>query len=401
MSIKTRVVISGLGLISTAGETLDDFWTNIVQGKSNISKIKAFSIKDLTTNYGAEIKNIKHMNFKKDLSRATNFAITAATAALKDAKLDMKIASKKAICIGLTTGDGEIINKICKKLIEKTALKDLGNLLQKHALFSIACELAKKINFSGRIVTIPVACSGGNHALIKAAELINAKEADIVIAGSSESLNPTTFFGFNSLRSLAKKIVSPFDRERTGILIGEGSGMVVVESLTHAQKRKAKIYAEITGYGTSNDAYHITSPLLNGIGIAKAISKALKVAGIKPNQVDYINAHGTGTKINDLAETNAIKKVFKKNAFTIPISSIKGTLGHCMGAASIFEIITCCLALKNNKIPPTINYRKPDPQCDLFYVPNKALNKKLNIVISNAFAFGGNNTCLVFKKYVK
>jgi 3-oxoacyl-[acyl-carrier-protein] synthase II len=261
----------------------------------------------------------------------------------------------------------------------------------------LSANLAIELNLKGPNYVIPTACAAGNYAIGYAFDLIRMGEAEMMLAGGTDAFSRIALIGFNRLYAIAPEKVQPFDKNRKGMMVGEGAGIVIVEPLENALKRNAFIYAEILGYGLSCDAHHMTAPLSDGI--KEAIEKSLNESNITPDEVDYYNAHGTGTPANDKEECLAIKKVFGEYYKKLAVSSIKSMLGHTMGAASALEAIACCLAVKNNIIPPTINYETPDPDCDIDCVPNAARQQKVNIALNNASAFGGNNACLVLKKF--
>ncbi len=395
----TRIVITGLGIVSALGNEPDIFWKNIVTGKSGISPITKYDTKDFSFTHGGEINSFQPELFIKKSSLknygpAAQFAIVAAKMACQN---NISLNNKQtAVCIGVTGGEG---NVLYEKFNKTLAPKRKKLLYQIYPAWKIAAGINKELNLNGPTFTFPMACSAGNYAIIRAAELIKNGIVQYALAGGSDSFSYTAYAGFIKLRSMAKEKVQPFDKNRSGILIGEGSGILLLETLETALQRKAKIYGEIIGYGLNCDSYHLTAPHPEGLGLSQAMKDALKMAKIQPKDIDYISAHGTGTLTNDQIETKAIKNVFKTTACKTPISSIKSMLGHCMGAASAIEAVACCLALRDNLMPPTINYETTDPLCDLDYIPNKARKKELNIVMSNALAFGGINTSIIIKKF--
>lgn len=397
--MKKSIVITGLGIVSSLGCDIENFWQNLLNGQSGISPISSFDTKDFGYNYAGEIKCFSPgLYFKNNLAarygRGTQFAIAAAKMAIGKTKLPPQ--ERIAICVGITGGEGQVIHDF--SLLPPTNSKKLkiGPL---YPPWKISENIGKELHLNSITYVFLMACSAGNHAIIRAVELLRSGQANYALAGGTEAMSSEAYAGFIKLRAMAQNKVQPFDCNRQGILIGEGSAMLLLEEKEQALRRGAKIYGEIIGYGINCEAYHITSPHPAGKGMSKAIEAALKMAKVSKDKIDYINAHGTGTIANDRTETIAIKNVFGNKAKEIPISSIKSMLGHTLGAASAIEAATCCLALRDNMIPPTINYETADPFCDLDYVPNKSRAKNLNIVLSNAFAFGGNNTALLIKKY--
>jgi len=400
-----RVAITGLGVVSSLGIGKDEFWKNLIAGKSGISEVTSFDTSNYETHIGGEIKNFQPERYLekwkiKKWGRATQFAITATKEAINDAKLDLYRLGKDkmGIAIGTTMAEIQALEKINSEWVEtnneekvNTDLITLypGNVLSKNISF--------KFGLKGLSLTIPTACAAGNYSIGYAFDQIKVGKTKIMIAGGADPFSRITFTGFNRLFAAAKEKCRPFDKNRDGIVVGEGAGILILEDLEFALKRNAKIYAEVLGYGLSCDAFHMTAPSLEGI--KKAMIKAMKEADIKLEEVDYISAHGTGTGPNDKTESQAIKEVFGFRYKEIPVSSIKSMLGHTMGAASAIEAISCCRAIKEEVIPPTMNYETPDPECDIDCVPNASRRKGIKIVLNNSYAFGGNNACLVLEKY--
>jgi 3-oxoacyl-[acyl-carrier-protein] synthase II len=403
--MKERVVISGLGVISSIGIGKDEFWRNLIAGKTGISKITSFDTSQYFVHKGGEIKTNfaqyfltpKQIHF---LGRTTQLALAATKLALDDAGLSYDKLSKYkvGVVLGTTTTESCLLESL-----DKTWIKEGIDKLDKFSILlypanTLSTYLAMEFNLGGRNLVLPTACSAGNYALGYSFDLIREKRADLVIAGGVDGFSKIAFTGFARLGAVAPQLCQPFDKNRQGMMVGEGAGILIVESLKSALKRGAHIYAEIIGYGLSCDAFSMLIP--DSKGIACCIEKALAEAKVKKEEVDYISAHGTGTIQNDKEECLAIKKVFGAGYKKIPISSIKSMLGHCMGASSAIEAVACCLTLKNDIIPPTINYQTPDPECDIDCVPNKAREQKVNIALNNSYAFGGNNACLVLKKLI-
>ncbi|HWR58468.1 MAG TPA: beta-ketoacyl-[acyl-carrier-protein] synthase family protein [Thermodesulfovibrionales bacterium] len=401
-----RVVITGLGVISSIGIGREEFWDNLLKGKSGISPVSSFDTSNHFTHNGGEVKNFRPEEFiprdkLPSLSRASQFAFAAAKLAVEDARLSPDDISNSLIgtCIGTTMGSVQTV-EIIDELIVIHMKSDLDEeLLSQVPTHSAPSAVAKEFGFQGPNMMFATACAAGNYAIGYGFDLIRFGRTDIVIAGGSEPLSKVAFTGFNQFSAVAPEKCQPFDRNRKGMMVAEGAGILVLESLDSALKRKAPIYAEILGYGLSCDAFHMTTSSVEGI--AACMRKAMQEANIRIDAIDYISAHGTGTSANDRAECAAIREVFGYRHKQIPISSIKSMLGHTMGAASALEAITCALVVKNNIIPPTINFETPDPECDIDCVPNMSRIHNVNIALNNSYAFGGNNASLVLKKFIQ
>lgn len=401
--MEKRIVITGLGVVSPIGIGKDTFWRNLVKGKSGISKVEAFDTSMYQSRYGGEVKNFHPEEFiskkkLKFLGRASQFAIAATKLALEDAglKADILLKSKISVCMGTTMGEIQPIECLNKVLVGGGQYENLDKYLTfQSPANNIPMDVAIEFKLKGRSRVFTTACAAGNYAISYGFDLLNLEEADFVVAGGSDALSRIAYTGFDRVNAIAPKKCQPFDKNRKGMIPGEGSGALILETLESAQKRNVHIYAEVLGCGFSCDAHHMTHPLVGGI--AECLENALRLSNIKADDVDYICTHGTGTDLNDKAECAAINKVF--NGKKIAVTSCKSMLGHTMGAASAIEAIACCLAVENNIIPPTINYETPDPECDIDCVPNKARKQVVNIALNNGFAFGGNYACLVLKKF--
>lgn len=398
-----RVVVTGLGVVSSVGIGRENFWNSIINGKSGISRVASFDTKEYRCHYAGEVTDFKPKDFIderkiKFLGRTSQMAIAAASLALKDAGLCNGRISMERIGVFMGTTMGE---KPMEETIDDWIIGGMENLSKTKILQStpnnIPTSIAAYFKIHGPNYLIPTACAAGNYAIGYGFDLIKKGELDFAIAGGADAFSKLAFTGFQRVYAMSPEKCQPFDKNRKGMLVGEGAAVLLLESLESALKRGADIYAEIAGYGISCDAYHMTASQADGIG--KAMLKALKDSGIEKEEVDYISAHGTGTQGNDKTECAAIKSVFKERIKGIPVSSIKSMLGHPMGAASAIEALTCCLTVKKNIIPPTINFETKDPACDIDCVPNKAKIKKVNIALNNGFAFGGNNSCLAIKKF--
>lgn len=403
---KKRVVVTGMGIISPIGNNITEFYVGLKNGICGIDKIKSFDTRNWKFQTGAEIKNFAPTNFfsKKELrrmDRASQITLVACDEAVKMSGIDFtKIdTTKVGVSLGTTLGGTILASKYYKKL--KLKNKIYASCLLDYPLYSAGTRICIRYGILGPNVVISTACSSSNVAISYGFDLIRYGEMDVMIVGGFDTMCELTWAGFGVLRNVSPDICQPFDKNRKGLVLGEAAGILILEELTHAINRGAKIYAEVAGYGCSTDAYHMTAPDMTATGPAMAMTAALNDAGIEPSQIDYINAHGTGTVYNDLIETKAIKKVFGEYAKSVPVSSTKSQVGHTLGACGAVELITCCLAINHNFVPPTINYETPDPQCDLDYVPNKSREKKVNYALSNTFGFGGNNCSVIIKRFME
>jgi len=408
-----RVVITGCGVISPIGIGMEDFWNSLASGKSGVSRVSSFDASQFSTQICAEVKNFepeKYIDKKKvrKMDRFTQLAFAAAKMAIEDAKLDIKREDPFRVGVIVGSGIGGIatVAQEHRILLEKGPRRVSPFMIPMLITNIAAGEIAIAYNIQGPNYSLSSACATSNHTVGDALRLIRYGDADVIIAGGSEAaITPLGLAGFCSAKALSTRnddpehASRPFDRDRDGFVMGEGAGIVILESLDHALSRGASIRAELIGYGATDDAYHITAPSPDGQSAARAMSNALVDGGIKPGEVDYINAHGTSTPLNDKVETLAIKKVFGDFAYKIPVSSNKSMIGHLLGAAGVVELIATILSMEKEMIPPTINYEFPDPECDLDYVPNKARPKKINVALSNSLGFGGHNATLVVRKY--
>lgn len=411
---KQRIVVTGMGVISPFGDGSDIFWKSLCAGKNGIDKVSLFDAKDLNCQIAAECKGFdatKYMDPKeaKRSDRYTHFAVAAAKLAVKDAGLEMdkEIPERVGVIIGSGVGGMDTIENQARAFIERGPRRVspfmIPNLISNMASGVIAIELgARGVNFS-----VVSACATGSHAIGEALLHLQAGREDVILAGGSEAaVTPLAFAGFCAMKAMATnfndephRASRPFDADRCGFVMGEGAGVLVLERLEHAKKRGANILAEIIGYGASCDAYHITSPDIEGRGLAACLHKVLDEGKVLPEQVSYINAHGTSTPYNDKFETLAIHKVFGDAAKKVPVSSTKSMTGHLLGAAGAIEAAVCVKAIQTSIIPPTINYEHPDPDCDLDYVPNVAREQEVKIALSTNLGFGGQNGALLFKKF--
>jgi 3-oxoacyl-[acyl-carrier-protein] synthase II len=413
MMERRRVVVTGLGTVCPNGNTVAEAWANVSQGVSGVAPIQRFDASSLEVRFAGEVKNFDpkerfgHKEARR-MDRCTHFAMAAAAEAIADSKLDLSGLDPYAVGCLIGTGVGGI-----EVLMEQVLVYDRKGgraispfLVPMMLTDSPTGRVAIEYGLRGPNMSISTACASGNNAIGEAAEMIRRRAADVMLAGSTEAgIVTISMAGFANMTALSRRnqeptrASRPFDKDRDGFVMAEGAGVLVLEALEHALARGAHIYGEILGYANTDDAYHITAPMENGEGARMAMVKALRDASIQPEQVDYINAHGTSTQLNDASETRAIKNVFGAHAYRMKISSTKSTTGHLLGAGGSVEAIFSLLAIQNQFIPPTINLDTPDPDCDLDYTPHQGVPHRVNIVISNAFGFGGHNAVLILGKY--
>ncbi len=426
-----RVVITGMGAVTPLGLSVKENWKNWIAGKSGIGKISLFDASEFPVRIAGEVHDFDFdswQNQEKGLEsagRSTFFALEAAREAFRDSGLDNYPQDPERLGLYFAAGDwginfegfvrtmsaswgenGKVVNS--GKYIARS-----GDYLQGHEEheiqpFMTVSHLVSQFGIEGPVSNCLTACAASSQAIGEASEWIRRGEADVVLSGGSHSmLHPLGLAGFSLLTVLSKKnddptrASRPFDKKRDGFVLSEGAAVVILEELSHALKRGAPIYGEIIGYGSTADAYRLTDMDPQGDGACRAVSLALKKAGVAPEGIDYINAHGTATTVNDSIETLVIKKVFGERAYRVPVSSIKSMLGHLIAAAGATELIACLLSIREGVVPPTINYEEPDPVCDLDYVPNEARDVKVDVALSNSFGFGGQNICLIARRYEK
>ncbi len=410
-----RVVVTGTGVLSPLGLNSSTTWEGIIAGKSGIDYITLFDTEPYETKIAGEVKGFEPTNYinRKDARRMDRFAqlaVAASLEAVEHSGLQINPSNQDSIGIIIGSGIGGLTTLFeqIKVLLEKGGDRVSPFLVPMMISDMASAQVSIMLGAKGPNFCITSACSSGSDAIGTAYELIKRGDIQIALAGGSESIvNPIGVTSFNALKALSTRnsepqlASRPFDAERDGFVIGEGAGILVLENLTHAQKRGAQILAEIIGYGASGDAYHVTQPVEDGEGAVRAMQTAIDKAGINANEIDYINAHGTSTPLNDKTETLAIKTVFGDNAYHIPISSTKSMTGHLIGAAAAVEAVACIMAIQHGVLPPTINLTHSDPECDLDYVPNVARQAKVTTALSNSFGFGGHNSVLVFRQYAE
>jgi 3-oxoacyl-[acyl-carrier-protein] synthase II len=403
--MKKRVVITGLGVVSAVGNNLPEFWDSLVEGKDGTKGITAFDASAYRTKIAAEVFHLRpgeHFSKKeiRRLSRCDQFGLIAFREAWRSACLHQGSGNKERTGVVLGAGSGGILS--VEKYFRDFYQGRKGSspsLLISYSLATTTDHIAIESGLRGPRTTTATVCSSSSVSIGVAYEMIQMGLADVMVTGGSDSLCEVSFSGFSSLKLMDPESCKPFDKRRQGLVIGEGAGILILEELEHALERNAPIRAEFLGYGICADAYHLTAPEPNGEGVERAIRIALAHAGIPMEEVDAINAHGTATPFNDIAETRGIKRVFGERAKEIPISGIKSMIGHCLGSAGGIEAVATVMTLEKGLIPPTIHYEVPDPLCDLNYTPNQSVKRDVQVALSNSFAFGGNNACLVFGKY--
>ncbi|MDQ6788932.1 MAG: beta-ketoacyl-ACP synthase II [Acidobacteriota bacterium] len=409
--MKRRVVVTGLGLVTPCGNSVEATWSALLRGESGVDYIKKFDTEKFSVKIAAEIKNFDPLQFleKKEARRMgafTHFAISASDEAIKNSGLKVDDSNAEMIGTYISSGIGDFwaIEREHDKLLAGGPDRVSPFFIPQSIVNLASGNVSIRHGLKGPNTATATACAAGAHAIGDSFRFIERGDADAMICGGAESaITPMSVAGFAAMRALStrnddpKHASRPFDLERDGFVCGEGAGILILEGLDFAQARGAKIYAEIVGYGMSGDAFHITAPDETGSGPMRVMQKAIKDAGIVPEQIGYINAHGTSTPYNDKFETLAIKRTFGEHAYKLAVSSTKSMTGHALGAAGGIEAVFSILALTEKVLPPTINYEFPDPDCDLDYVPNEARPAEVEYVLSNSFGFGGTNACLIFK----
>jgi len=403
--MKKSIVISGIGIISPIGNNIEEFCQNLKKGVSGIDKITAFDTTGLRSKYGGEIKGFEPNSYftRKDLrrmDRASQIALVAVKEAVEKSGIDFvkEEGIKCGISLGTTLGGMILGGRYYRDLYVNK--KSYASRLLDYPLYSVGSRMCIEYGLLGTNLAISTACSSSNIAIGCGLDLIRYGNMDVMIVGGFDTMAELTCAGFGVMRNTSPdKYCRPFDKNRKGLLLGEGAGILIIEELEHCRRRGGKIIGEIPGYGMSSDAYHMTAPEVIGKGPSLAINNALEDSGINKEKIDYINAHGTGTTHNDLIETRAIKRIWGEDAYKIPVSSTKSMIGHTLGASGAIELIISLLAITEGFIPPTINYETKDPNCNLDYVPNIGRDQKVNCVLSNNFGFGGNNCSVIVRKF--
>lgn len=410
--MKRRVVVTGLGAVTPIGNTAEEFWNNAKEGKAGIGEITKFDTSDYKVKLAAEVKGFdakEHMDFKtaKRMELFSQYAVTAAMEAYQDSglALEKEDAFRAGVIVGSGIGSLQVVEREYEKILTKGPGR-VNPLMVPLMISNMAAgNISIQLGLKGKCTNVVTACASGTNCIGDAFRAIQYNDADIMFAGGTEScICPTGVAGFTSLTALSTskdpaRASIPFDKDRDGFVLGEGAGVVVLEELEHAKARGARIYAEVIGYGATGDAYHITSPAEDGKGAAMAMTLAMQEGGIKPSQVDYINAHGTGTHHNDLFETRAIKLAFGDAAKDVVINSTKSMTGHLLGAAGGVEFIICVKSIQDGFIHQTVGTKEVDPECDLNYAVGAPVEKDVNYVLTNSLGFGGHNATLLLKKY--
>ena len=401
-----RVLVTGLGAVTSIGIGCEAFWKAVLEQKCGFTEVTSIDTSRFKVHIGAEIHGFDPAIYVRcqdpdSMGRTSQLAVAAAREALEDCGLDRErlVPERAGTCIGTTSGEPLEIESLDDRIMEERLADCDSRFPFRYPCHVIAAHVAREFSFSGVNQVIPTACAAGNYAVAYAMDVLLSGRADIVLAGGADAFSRITYTGFNRLGAISPDVVRPFDKNRQGMIPGEGAGMLVLETEEHAIRRGAHIYAEIVGYGLSCDAYHMTGPHPDGDGAARAIQMALRRSHLNQDDVDYICAHGTGTKASDKAETKAVRKAFGTTADKIPISSLKSMLGHTMGAASAIEAVACAKAVSTDVIPPTANWETADPECDLDYVTEGPREQTVRVAMNNANAFGGNNASLVLRKY--
>lgn len=395
--MKNRVVVTGVGPVTPIGSGRENFWNAALAGTDGSGEVQKFDTSIYRFHRACEVKNFVAPKLEGDPGPATGLAVVATELALQDAGLELPLG-EVGLVIGTTGGEIPVLEHINRvRFHEGEERVDRFEFL-KYPVHVISTNVARHFGFTGPNVVVPTACAAGNYAVAIARDWLQSGRVDMVLAGGVDPLSTVTFTGFGRMFAIAPDRCRPFDKNRKGITPGEGAAMLVLETLQSAKARGAKIYAEVAGAGFSCDAYHPTMPHPDGMGARLAMERALHDAGLNHDVVDYISAHGTGTPANDKIEATAIREVMGDHASQVAVSSIKSMIGHTMGAASAIEAVACALAIDTGAVPPTINYETPDPECNLDVVPNQSRSKTVTVALNNAYAFGGNNSCVAFTR---
>ncbi|MEK6727844.1 MAG: beta-ketoacyl-ACP synthase II [Candidatus Omnitrophota bacterium] len=410
---KRRVVITGLGVVASNGIGKEEFWKANIEGRSGVGRVTPFDASSLGSQICSQVNDFSYLDYipkteARKVDRFVHLGLASTKTGLDDSKLDLDKVDKDRIGVIIGSGLGGALFHEEQMIAgyDKGLHRLNARCVPRITPNAVASHIAIQYGLCGPNMVISNACASGTYAIGEAFRLIQDSDMDLCVAGGAEApLTEFTFGAYDVLRVLSRRNDSPqqasrpFDKERDGFVLGEGGAVLILEELSHALKRNAHIYSEIIGYGANSGAYHIVMPQPEGKDAAKTIALALNDAKIRPEDIDYINAHGTSTTLNDKAETLAIKEVFRDYAYKVPVSSTKSMIGHSIGAAGAIEAVVCALAIENSLIPPTINYEYPDPDCDLDYVPNQARQAKVGVTLSNSFGFGNCNACLIFKRY--
>lgn len=403
MKTVPTIVVTGLGMVTSIGTGKEQFWNALIAGKCGFGPVQSFNTSGYSVHLGAEILDFDSKDHvvrldTRAIGRSSQLAIAAAHLALADGRLDLESIdrTRAGVCVGTTSGEPHFIERFDDRYVQGDIAKAGDGFIRGYPCHVVPGHVAAELKFAGETMMIPTACAAGNYAIAHASDVLRARRVDIMLAGGADCFSRITYTGFARLGAIAPELCQPFDRNRKGMVPGEGAAFLLLERKEQAIARGARIYCEVAGYGLSCDAHHMTAAHPQGEGASRAMVMALKQSGIAAEDVDYISAHGTGTPTNDRLETIAMKKTFGDLVYRIPVSSVKSMLGHTMGAASAIEAAVCALAITHQQIPPTMNLHEQDPECDLDFVPNQARKRNVKVAMNNAYAFGGNNSSLVF-----
>ncbi len=403
--MQRRIVVTGIGAVTPVGTDTEEAWRSLLAGKNGVGPVESFDTSAYNVHQGAEVKGFSPEGYFEHLApesvgRASQLAVAAARQAVRDAGLEAAelTPERVGVAMGTTSGEPREVERFNDRYVAGELDRVGDEFMSLYPCHVIAGTIASELGFAGPNTMIPAACAAGNYAMAHAFDALRAGRADLMLAGGADSFSRITYTGFARLGAIAPEVCQPFDRNRKGMIPGEGAAVLVLEPLAEALARGARIYAELAGYGLSCDAHHMTGAHPEGAGAVRAMEAALQLAGIHPDEVSYVSAHGTGTPTNDRLETRAVERVFGASR-RVPISSIKSMIGHTMGAASAIEGAVCALAVAEDRVPPTIHFEEPDPECDLDCVPNRSRRLPVKVAMSNAYAFGGNNASVIFKKH--
>ena len=400
-----RIVVTGIGAVTPVGSGRRAVWEALLAGRSGIGPVESFDTSAYSVHLGAEVRGFDAARYLRrvepgEVGRASQLACAAARLALDDAGLDEAAfePARAGVAMGTTSGEPREVERFNDSYVAERLAEIDRRFVALYPCHTIAASVAAEVGFAGPNAMLPTACAAGNYAVAHACEVLRAGRADVMLAGGADSFSRITYTGFARLGAIAPERCQPFDKNRQGMIPGEGAAVLVLEPLARARARGARIYAEVAGYGLTCDAHHMTGAHPEGDGAARAMEQALAASGLQASEVSYVSAHGTGTATNDRLETLAVQRVFGDAARSLPISSIKSMIGHTMGAASAIESAVCALAVAEGKVPPTIHFEEPDPECDLDCVPNQAREMPVEVAMNNAYAFGGNNASVIFRR---
>lgn len=408
-----RVVVTGMGAVTPLGSTVETFWRRLVDGESGVATIDDLVERNFPVQFGGACRDFNPLDFidgrrLKRLDRSAQLALAAAHMAADDSGIAFDTIDPYRMCVFLGSGIGGLgtIEEQHLRLIEKGVDRVSAFTIARLMLNASSGHISMDFNVKGPVISIATACASSNNAVAEGANCIRRGEVDIAFTGGTENvLSPLGVAAFSAMKALSTRnddppaASRPFDRDRDGFVMGEGAGILILEELKHAKRRGARIHAEVVGYGSNADSYDIVQPHPDGVSAAKAIETSLRMAELRPDQVDLISAHGTGTTLGDIAETRAIKQVFGPAAYTIPITATKSSIGHMLGASGAGELIACILAIRDGVVPPTINLEHPDPVCDLDYVPLECREVRVDVAVNNSFGFGGHNAVVVVRRF--